>query len=170
MTNTPALDALRELGAGGLADTLDACFDQMAWCEEEIESAKARHPEASERIWASFKLLHAQSPLMDQEVVYRGHCRELLDRVAAGEDTREATNAEMAGVLSQFSLEHPLNAAASTLYMRVFVRAFPDKSGLAFDARDLKHEERMHGSEADDLERQLRRKARVADRTLEVTS
>ena len=38
------------------------------------------------------------------ELLYRAHCRELLDRVRHDRDTRAATTAELLGVLSALSL------------------------------------------------------------------
>jgi hypothetical protein len=58
-------------------------FERMVSAEEEIEAARARHPQHADRLYHSFSLLQPITGLdrMRTEFVYRSHCRELLDRV-----------------------------------------------------------------------------------------
>jgi hypothetical protein len=82
-------------------------FERMEWAEQEIAAAQARHPQQAGRIWHSFSLFQPNPGLgrMTSEMVYRSHCREILDRVAAGEDTRPGTAAEGCCALRNTSLQ-----------------------------------------------------------------
>jgi hypothetical protein len=66
-----------------LGGSLAGIFERMEWAEEEIEQARARHPQHADRIYHAFLLLRPNEALhrMQTEFVYRSHCRELLDRV-----------------------------------------------------------------------------------------
>lgn len=154
-----------------LLDELDRCFDLMGWAEDEIEAAMQRHGERPAfrdgrqvaprgPIWSSFRLLKPTGRLGDKaEFVYRAHCREILERVAAGADTRPATDAEMIVALGQASLVAPFKSSAFGLYVRLFERAFPTEAALLAEA-DVTAEdyEKIFGSEIDDHETWLRGK------------
>jgi hypothetical protein len=162
MTNaTSALFGL--LGPTG--DGLASIFAQMEWAEAEIAEAQARHPHKAEALWDTFLLFRATHERMSAEWVYRPHCRELLERVAAGEDTRPATDVELALGLSDQSMKAPLGTTGTTLYMRVFQRTWPDKWGTI--GEDTAAYESVGGQQADMLERQLRRAARCEWRKVE---
>ncbi len=64
--------------------------------EDEIEQAAVRHPQAADDLFHCFRLLVPafEARAWGTEFVLRAHCRELLERVAAGQDTRPGTNAE----------------------------------------------------------------------------
>jgi len=53
------------------------------------------------------------------EFVLRAHFRELLERVAWGEDTRPGTNVECLLAIAQVAMEVPLNGAAAGFYLRM---------------------------------------------------
>jgi hypothetical protein len=93
-------------------------FERMEWAEQEIAAAQARHPQQAGRIWHSFSLFQPNPGLgrMTSEMVYRSHCREILDRVAAGEDTRPGTAAEGCCALRNMSLQS--GAVRSVLLVR----------------------------------------------------
>ena len=94
---------------------------------DEIEAAQQRHPGAAGRIAAAYQLLAPTHELMRSvEMTYRGHCRELLERVANGTDTRPGTAAEICIGLSYASLAAPLNETGAGLYHRMWALAFPD--------------------------------------------
>jgi hypothetical protein len=130
----------------------------LEWAEDEIERAQRRHGEVGNGpIWKAFKLL--RPPYSMPEPIFRAHCRELLDRVAHGEDTRPATDAEMMYALSEVSLATPLPGGASCLYMRLIRRAWPEKWDEEFKREiDLDAYEHVHGRAADDYEMWLRHK------------
>jgi hypothetical protein len=142
---------------------LDPLFDAMEWAEDEIDAATRRHPAAADRIQRSFLLLRPSSPQMRTEAVYRSHCKELLDRVAAGEDTRPGTAAECCLALSETSLKVPLRTSAVGLYARMWRLAGLPPAPIT----DLtEHYEALDGALIDDNEAWLRNKLRQDWRTL----
>jgi hypothetical protein len=107
-------------------------------------------------LFHSFMLLKPTFPLLIRaEVPYRAHCREILERMARGEDTRPGTAAEICCVVSEASLRAPMIPAASGLYMRMW-----DKAGLpeieGFKDMGEAHE-KLDGTSIDALEREVRR-------------
>ena len=150
------LDAAFFDGVGGL---IDSVLDRCMWAEDEIEAAQLRHGERDRGpLWNSFRLLRPTHEQAWPELVYRAHCRELLDRVATGLDTRPATDAEKIAVLSAASQTAPLNSGAETLYLRIGTRMFPDIFEGIGDVLDVQAYEKVNGSRADDYEAQLARK------------
>jgi hypothetical protein len=141
--------------AGIIADLrglLDPLFDAMTWAEDEIDAASRRHPAAVEKIQRSFLLLRPAHPGMRSQALCRSHCRELLDRVARGEDSRPGTAAEGCIAMSAISLMAPLRASAVGLYLRLWRLA-----GLPpIDATSDEHYEALHASAIDDGEAVLR--------------
>lgn len=139
-------------------------FDQMDWAEQEIQAAMRRHPQHADAINDSFGLLLPNSGLerMSSERVYRAHCREILDRVAAGEDTRLGTAAEVCCVLLKTSLRTPIRSEAMGLYLRMwFAAAFPDVADLAEASQ---HHEALESGRIDEAEQEARMKLAVPDR------
>jgi hypothetical protein len=76
-------------------EAVDTAMEQVEWAEDEIAKAQARHPAAMDDLFHSFNLLSPTHERMKYERVHRSHCRELLDRVALGADTRACTAAEI---------------------------------------------------------------------------
>lgn len=156
-----------------LAETTDflaSLFDRMDWAEDEISKAQDRHPECADALYHAFRLL-TPSPILQQaspaEFVYRSHCRELLERVASGQDTRPATDAEIACMCCEASLVAPLTTAAVGLYMRMWNRAFPGNGNPFREKVDnAGHYEAIAGSRIDDMEAETRRKLTDRGRTL----
>jgi len=156
----PAAD-FTALGAvfDGIGELIDSVLGRSFWAEEEIEAAQLRHGEKDRGpLWHSFRLLKPTHELAWPELVYRAHCCELLDRVAAGIDTRPATDAEKIAVLSAASQVAPLNSGAETLYLRIGTHLFPDIFDGILDVLDVQAYEKVHGTRADDYETQLARK------------
>jgi hypothetical protein len=89
----------------------------MRVSEDEIVDAKGRHPAQADRVWKSFKLLRPTFDLSD--AVYRHHCREILDRVAAEEDTRPGTKAEVLAAISAMTLKSRLDRDVELLGLRL---------------------------------------------------
>jgi hypothetical protein len=98
---------------------LGPIFEQMEWAEDEIAQAQRRHPARADLLRTTFRLLVPIQDLMRTEFVYRSHCRELLERVVRGDDTRPGTSAELAIACCHSSLMAPLNTVGSGLYLRI---------------------------------------------------
>jgi hypothetical protein len=162
-------------GFSDLLTAVGAVFDQIGIAEDEIELAQGRHGEAppprdhDNRIigvrgplWSSFHLMVPTHDRMETEIVFRVHCRELLERVAAGHDTRPPTNVEMLLAVAEVSLVTPMTGAATGLYFRLFARVFPAESARMF--ADAPHTpadyEHMYGETMDDHEALLLHKLR----------
>lgn len=159
-------------GAGDLASLVDSVlggglagiFERMDWAEDEIKKARARHPKHSDRLYHSFLLLTPTHERMATEFVYRAHCRELIDRVAAGADTRPGTAAEVCCAMLEVTLRTPIRSAAFGLYLRMWHAAgFPDYPEFT-EWRG--HHEALEQTTIDDHELFARRKLAVADRHL----
>lgn len=131
-------------------------LEQVLWAEDEVDAARKRHPETDEALYSSFVLLVPTHSLMSTEFVYRSHARELLERVADGQDTRDATWAEIVGLCHDVSLMAPFHAGSVGLYFRAWTRAFPDRP--LPDAVDLEHYEALYSQDIDMLETESRRK------------
>jgi hypothetical protein len=137
-----------------------ACaFKKMEWADDEIDKARVRHGETDRGpLWHSFLTVRQNEPYMADEIIYRAHAREILERIAAGRDVRPGTDAEMIAGLRQSSVVTPLSPAAATLYFRIAARSFPELWAKAGDQTDLTAYESVHGSAADDHESWLRAK------------
>jgi hypothetical protein len=150
-------------------DFLSGLFDWMDWAEDEIEKAQERYPECADVLYHAFRLL-APSPILllasPAGFVYRSHCRELLVRVASGQDTRPATDAEIVCACCEASLVTPLNIAAAGLYIRMWTRAFPGHRNPFGKVDGAGHYEAIAGSRIDDFEAEMRRKLTDRRRTL----
>lgn len=160
----PSAD-LHALIDGILADTAPI-FAAMDWAEEEIAAACRRHPGHADALYHAFKILLPRDigPGMGTEFVYRGHARELLERVATGADLRPATAAEIVLALVETSLRAPMHGAAAGLYFRMWQAAFPDNALTRAHAGQQVHYERLHGPRIDAFEADLRQKLRDPDR------
>ena len=106
---------------------------------------------------------------MGVEFVYRSHARELLERVAACEDTRPGTAAEVVLLCSRASAVAPFHTSAVGLYLRMWATAFPDRADVAGSVLDREHYEALRSDEIDDLEAVSRRKTAARDRRLALT-
>lgn len=142
---------------GDIHGTLDPLFDAMPWAEDEIDAATRRHPAAADRIHRSFLLLRPASARIGTEVVYRSHCRELLDRAAGGQDTRPGTAVECCIALCMTSLAAPLRSSAVGLYARMWSLAQLPPVELTGNRA---HYEALDGSLIDEHEAWLRKKLR----------
>lgn len=148
----------------GDAGSLNGLFAQMEWAEQEIDDACRRHPQHPDRLYHSFSLLTPTQERMSTEFVFRSHCAELLDRLAAGEDTRPGTAAEICCAMAEVSLATPLRSSAAGLYMRMWRAArFPDLEEFAESSR---RHEALERSTIDEHEQFARRRLAVADRRL----
>jgi len=146
---------------------LGPIFQQMECAEDEIEQAQRRHPQLADLLWTTFRLMLPTQDLMRTEFVYRSHCRELLERVARGEDTRPGTSAELAIACCHLA---PLSTAGAGLYMRMWTKAFADQPPFPGADERLDHYEAIEGSVMDEHEAAMRRKLGQSWRTLSATA
>jgi hypothetical protein len=164
--SAPALDpasnpAAREVLGGSFMEAFDSAMRGMEWAEDEIEKAGREHPEHVDLIWHSFHMLAPTHELMMTEMVYRAHCREILARVIAGEDTRPGTAAECCIACCQTSQLAPMNVAGVGLYMRMWKAAgFPEID------YPVEHHEALRGEAINEHERTLRRQLSCESRQL----
>jgi hypothetical protein len=153
--------AVRQLLGDTLIGAIDSAFRRMEWADEEIDRTGREHSDAADLIWHSFHMLVPTHDLMSTEMVYRAHCREILARVVAGEDTRPGTAAECCCVCCETSQVGPLHSAGVGLYLRMWQAAgFPE-----IDERSV-HYEALSGTAIDEYERTLRTRLRREDRRL----
>jgi hypothetical protein len=127
------------------ANRINNAFGRMEIAEEEILKAQARHPEQADTLWEQFAIL-CPSPVLQGkgDHVYRAHCQELLDRVAANGDTRTGTLAEAAAMICGASLVAPLMESASLAYSKVFVALDLPSGGVQEECKErLAHAERL---------------------------
>lgn len=157
-------------------DQLGPIFELMDMADDEIAEAQARHPESADLLYHGFKLLcpaEGAPATMRTWFVFRSHCRELLERVAAWPDSHDEvtpwpTNAELVAHICEASQQAPLTTAATTLYMRAWKAAFPDRPE-AFDVLDGgEHYEHVAGGRADTLASTVRGKLRQPERRIRV--
>jgi hypothetical protein len=98
---------------------------------------------------------------MRTEMVYRAHCREILARVVACEDTRPGTAAECCCACCETSQVAPLNLAGVGLYLRMWKAAgFPE-----IDTRG-EHYEAITRDAIDAYEQSIRKNLAVDSRQL----
>jgi hypothetical protein len=120
-------------GAGGspleAVDAVLTSYRQMNWALEEVDAAKARHGETDpETFDTAFPLLRPADdhPFLAPEPIFRAHCVELLDRVAAGEDLSAATEAEIFGLLVDASKYQPFCGGLTSLYLTLAKKITPE--------------------------------------------
>jgi len=135
------LELLAETGASGGPDELSVMltnFQQMQWALDEIDAAAGRHGETDKNgpIHSAFPLLACvDQPYMAPEQIFRAHCVEMLDRVAAGENTQPPTEAEMFGLLVDVSKFQPFCGGLTALYLTLADKITPQavKEFMALD-------------------------------------
>ena len=150
----------------GFEQTFGAIFDRMKWAEDEIAQARTRHPEQADTLYHSFSLLSGgeASARMGVEAVFRAHAREILERVAAGEDTRPGTAVEVVIGLLAAAERAPLSHEGFGLCARLWIAAgLPDHDEFA---DKLDHIEALHAPRLDSEEADARRACRDDSRRL----
>jgi hypothetical protein len=156
-----------ELAAVIAAATAEAVQVTSTWQagDDAVRAAQARHPAQALALWHGFQLLAPTHPRMTggAPFVFAGHCRELLDRLAAGADTRPATAAEVVLACAGASQLAPLNPTGHGLYLRAWHLAFPDQEVMP----DGEHYEAIRGDEIDQALGGLRRKMTAAWRVMD---
>lgn len=121
---------LEEIMAGTRLGTVGRVLDLVAVAEEEIANATKEHPEKAKELRAAFHEHLFPGELANFSAdVYRSHAREVLGRVARGEDVAPGTDAECLVALSLASLKAPLASGHLAAMERVFASVYPDKQG-----------------------------------------
>ncbi|MCK3771239.1 hypothetical protein MZK47_16355 [Microbacterium aerolatum] len=160
-TTTTAAEIL-----AGFEQSFGGIFERMSWAEDEIAQAQARHPEQADTLFHSFSLLSGgeASARMSVEAVYRAHAREILEWVAAGEDTRPGTAVEVVIGLLAAAERAPLSHEGFGLCARLWIAAgLPDHDEFA---DKLDHIEALHAARLDAEEADARRACRDDARKL----
>ena len=128
------------------------------WADDEIRKAQAAYPASAARLFHAMPLLRWACGGPVNETLYRGHFRELLERVAAGTDTRPGTAAEICMVMRNTSMHVPLPTEATGLYMRAWRQAgmpmWPFDGSRGGGDPDVSYAEKVFG--VDDLDREVR--------------
>ena len=116
------LDSMARLLPGNQWSTINTVFSYMAIVESEISIAQCQYPDKSDTLHDAFITCGDVSSEMYQvsEKVFRSHTREILCRVAQGQNIRPATKAEILLALHATSLRTPLIPDAVALYVRLF--------------------------------------------------
>ncbi|MEU7480484.1 hypothetical protein AB0A63_31215 [Lentzea sp. NPDC042327] len=143
---------------------LGRLVDGFEWVEQEIEQAGERYPQEADRLWhLGLPLFTPTHECMDYDLVYRSHCRELIDRALAGEDTRPGTAVEVACSMRDVSAAMPLKSSGAALYMRVWRLAglpyIPELAAAGY------HYEELNGDSVAADERAAREFLAASDRT-----
>lgn len=126
MTNEliPMLDKMAPI----LGPEMTSMFRLMALAEEEISAAVETAPLDETAIQSSFCLLCPRMTLFEGKNtnLYRHHCREIIARVVAGEDTRPGTKAEVLATLSSLSLISTIVDSAHRLMEDLMAEILPE--------------------------------------------
>lgn len=101
---------------------LEGVSRQIEWAEDEIQQAMERLPSERDVLYHSFPLLNPTHKLMATEFVYRSHCREILERLVTGADTRPGTAAEVCCLCYDMCLRVPLRSPIAGLYLLNWTR------------------------------------------------
>ena len=98
-----------------------SALDLIAIAEEEIDDICKKQPDKKKSIWPAFPILRPTDYFLCKEPkIYRHHCRELLQRILTGIDTRLGTKAECMFIISEMTLKTPVNQDCSALYFNLF--------------------------------------------------
>lgn len=110
----------------GVPTSITGMFECMAVAEEAIQDGMQRHPRHAQAINDAFLVLKPTRILSDKPLdLYRGHTQELVERVAAGDDLSEPTNAEVCAFITQMSLHAPMQHEVVNVYIDAFQHAMP---------------------------------------------
>lgn len=109
-----------------LLGAIERTMGLMEIAEAEIASAKRQWPGKSAEIHAAFRFLQPFA-LVRCELLYRLHCREIIERVRLSQPVEPATKAEVLHALSELSLRAMPNERAVALFIALFAELVPDK-------------------------------------------
>lgn len=135
-------------------------FDFMGLAEEVIADMKNEYPDREKEIHNAFKYLYPNRELFISitPVVYKHHCREIIERVLNKHPLNFGTSAEVLLVLHNMSFVHPLSQTYSFLIDRLFKEVMGlDAASMIKGDFDYILQEAYPG-EADEIDTMLRRK------------
>lgn len=148
-----------------LTSEASEAFSWVAIADTEVRRAQEGHPDQADLVYHAWPLMERPYWLPTIPFVYAGYIRELLDRVAAGQDTLPGTAAEIA-VACSLVLDLKFAHALAGLYHRMWLAAFPGHLAYEGQAEAGAWYERDAGSEIDVHEAELRRILRQPRRRL----
>ncbi len=155
-------EALAMVAGEDLAHRIIGALDRIEVAEEEIKKAQQLYPAKEQEIWNSFTFLRPTEELMLQnEIIYRSHARELVDRAGLGMDLNEATNAELLCVMVRRSLMALPGHDERVLFFRLFHEVMGDEMAMKIDQREMRE---SYPNAALEIDHKLRRSIRKEDR------
>ncbi len=148
----------------GLGETTRRTFELMDVAEEVIALRKEQHPDMKQEIDRAFGILSPGHLISFSHDLYRIHCRELLDRVVSGGDTRQATDAEKMAAMSEASLRTPMSDGFTATYWKILSRRFPDLCAVGSEILEVPRE--SYPGQTEEIESELNRKLFQKSRVL----
>lgn len=134
---TIAADVGKLVALPGVFSEIARTFDLMAVAEEVIlAERKARKPRFRERVRSCFKLLMPGALKGFGDDLYRHHCREIIQRAVAAEDTRPGTRAEVLAAISGATLASRLDHDVELLALTIANDIFPGRGLLDERSRE----------------------------------
>jgi hypothetical protein len=116
-----------------LTEGAGEAFSWVAIADAEVRLAQAGHPDQADLVFHTWPLLGRPYWMPPIPFVYAGYIRELLDRAAAGQDTRPGTAAEVALACS-LVIDLKSAVVLAGLSHRMWLKTFPDD--LAYEGQD----------------------------------
>lgn len=158
--NTGGLrEALGRVADAGTVRDIGRAFDFMEIAERLIKRAGGK---PGNRAWEAFKLLSPGRLIEFSDELYEAHCREVIDNLMTGKDTRPGTDAEVAVLLHDLSLKAPLNTSYLRAYEDAMIR-MEMKLPHGFDEARGKYAWKTEG---DEILAELRWKTRREERVI----
>lgn len=121
------MEIINQLFDNKTGSLVSSVFDCMDYAEKEIKRGMRRYRNKKDEIDKSFMLLSpANLPdlVMQNEKLYRAHCREIITTIGKGNKPSRATNAVALCVLSGLSLKAPLRHRYYKTMMYLFHEIF----------------------------------------------
>lgn len=129
----------------------------MDIAEDEIAAGKLRYPLQADLINDSFRYL-VPTECVHTDTLFRAHAREIVDRVAKGDDVRPGTTAEVIGAISKLTVVAPPSRELTLLYMKLFSQLFPHHAHQVLEETGPIEPDGYERQRMDELEAELRRK------------
>lgn len=147
-----------------LVKTTRHTFELMEVAEGLIAIYKEQHPDMEQVIDQAFGILSPGYLISFPHDLYRVHCRELLDRVVSGGDTRQATDTEKMAVMSEASLQRPMPDGFTATYWKIMSRRYPHLCAAGSKVLEVPRE--SFPGQMEEIEAELDRKLFQNDRVL----